>query len=77
MNGSLDVNLYCVRLTAIKPGTTQRQKLIVNQVPATDEQMARYEAIKNITKNDPRMTYACVRFVSAKRTDDAFWPKEA
>jgi hypothetical protein len=50
------VNLYCVRLTAIKPGTTQRQKLIVNQVPAIDEQMASYEAIKNVTKNDPRIS---------------------
>ena len=66
-------HLYCVRLTAIKPGTNERQKLIVNQVPAEHAELARDIAIMRVCEHDPRMHDADIRFVSANRTDDAFW----
>jgi len=64
--------LYCVRLTAIKPGTTERQKLIVNQVVAEHVEEARDAAIRRLCEHDSRMYDADIRFVGAKRTDDAF-----
>lgn len=67
------MNIYCVRLTAIKPGTTERQKLIVNQVVAEHAEQARDLAIMRLCGHDLRMYDADIRFVSARRTDDAFW----
>lgn len=65
--------LYCVRLTAIKPGTTERQTLIVNQVVAEHAEQARDLAIMRVCEHDPRMYDADILYVSARRTDDAFW----
>ena len=67
------MNLYCIRLTAIKPGTAERQTMIVNQVPAEHAEEARDIAIRRVCEHDPRMYDADIRYVSAKRTDDAFW----
>lgn len=65
--------LYCVRLTAIKPGTTERQTLIVNQVIAEHAEQACDLAMMRVCEHDSRMHDADIRFVSARRTDDAFW----
>ena len=66
-------NLYCVRLSAIKPGTTERQTIIMNAVPAETAKRAGDMAIKRACERDPRMLNADIRFLSARRTDDAFW----
>jgi hypothetical protein len=60
---------YCVRLSAIKPDTAERQIIIVNNVTANSAGDAGRAAIARA--NLPAS--ACVRFVSARRTDNAFW----
>lgn len=68
-------HLYCIRLTALKPGTNERQKVIVNQVVANHPEEARDAAIRRLCEHDARMYDADIRYVSARRTDDAFWAK--
>ena len=65
-------HIYCVRLSAVKPATGERQTVIVNQVPAEHEEQARDTAISRFLSAHPECSDS-LRFVSARRTDDAFW----
>lgn len=67
------MNVYTVFLTGIHPTKGVRQQLIINGVVAEHEEAARDDAIMRVCEHDPRLHHADLRYVKAKRTDNAFW----
>ena len=67
------MNLYCVHLSAINPKTGERQRLVINDVPAEHGEEARDSAARRLSEAQPELDYTSVEFIRAVRTDDAWW----